>query len=201
MDEQNIFIVIAKSPILECKPKDFTAYITTTEGFEAFTAGVINLSALEDKHIPLELTQILRAFEKAEVIDYTLFEDRAIQGIVREIETCKGKVEVGFTRVREHRIYVMSRGKYYRGVKAFLGDFCLIQSTEYIPLDKTLGDGNIDILDWTKRKSVKGMKFVHNRVENLLYVVDMIFKSLEEMKKDMKDPKDINLAILIESLL
>ena len=66
---------------------------------------------------------------------------------------------------------------------------------------KSLGDGNIEILLWNKRKSTKGIRFIHNKIQSILYVVDMEFDCEDEMREDMENPKGLNLGLLLGSML
>ena len=72
---------------------------------------------------------------------------------------------------------------------------------DFVPLDKSKGDGNIEILMWNKRKSIKSIKFIHNKVQSILYVVDMELGSEEEVQADMENPKDLNLSVIFEPIL
>lgn len=72
---------------------------------------------------------------------------------------------------------------------------------DFVPLDKSRGDGNIEILMWNKRKATKGIRFIHNKIQSVLYVVDMEFGSEEEMQADLNDPKELNLGLIIGPLL
>ena len=77
----------------------------------------------------------------------------------------------------------------------------MVNAMDFIPLDKSLGDGNIEILLWNKRKSTKGIRFIHNKVQSILYVVDMEFDCEDEMWKDMENPKGLNLGLLLGPML
>lgn len=135
------------------------------------------------------------------LIDESYEEDRAGQGIERVVATGKGDIKIGYTRIRENRIYVECSGRFYRGIKTFFADLCLIGAMDFVPLDKSRGDGNIEILMWNKRKATKGIRFIHNKIQSVLYVVDMEFGSEEEMQADLNDPKELNLGLIIGPLL
>lgn len=201
MSKDNLFLVSGKSPILECNRFDFCKYITTSEEFKTFTSEIVDLEKLEEGEVNTEYRQFVAAFERVILEGESEYEDRAIQGIERLVDTDKGKVKIGFTRVRENRIYVRSEDGFYRGIKVFFADLCLIGAMDFVPLDKSLGNGNIEILEWNKRKSTKKIKFIHNKVQSILYVVDMEFESLEKMQNDMDNPKELNLSAIIEPLL
>lgn len=64
-----------------------------------------------------------------------------------------------------------------------------------------MGNGNIEIIEWNKRKSTKAVRFIHNKIQSLLYVVDMEFMTFEDMEKDMEKPQEVNIRAIIEPLL
>ena len=72
---------------------------------------------------------------------------------------------------------------------------------DFVPLDKSIGDGNIEILKYNKRKSTKGFKFIHNKKDSSLYVVDLEFDTYEDMLKDIEDPKDVDYSLVIEPII
>ena len=92
-------------------------------------------------------------------------------------------------------------GKFLRGIKGSWTNLCLVGAMDFVPMDKSRGDGNIEILIWNKRKATKGIKFIHNKVQSILYVVDMEFGSEKEVQADMENPKDLNLSVIFEPIL
>lgn len=198
-EKQKLYLIEARCPSLDVDSKEFDNFITSNEDFQKFCQEVFDLEDA-DPFDPVFLRYIKR-FERVSVCMEKVFEDRNIQGIQKVVETRKGKVKVGYTRVRENRIYIENNGVYLRGYKVFWADLCLVGAMDFVPLDKSLGNGNIEIIQWNRRKSTKGIRFIHNKVQSIMYVVDMEFSSLEEMQKDIDNPKDLNLTSLIEPLL
>lgn len=199
VEKEKLYLIEARCPSLDVDSKEFDNFITSNEDFKKFCQEVFDLEDA-DLFDPVFLRYIKR-FERVSVCMEKVLEDRDIQGIQKVVETKKGKVKVGYTRVRENRIYIENKGVYLRGYKVFWADLCLVGAMDFVPLDKSLGNGNIEILQWNKRKSTKGIRFIHNKVQSIMYVVDMEFSSLEEMQKDIANPKDLNLTSLIEPLL
>lgn len=118
-----------------------------------------------------------------------------------DIGYSKGMSATPYTRVREERIYVRLGNTYIRGYKVFFGDLGLIGAMEYIPLDKNYGKGNVDIIEWTKLHSVKGLRFIGNKIQNILYIVDKVFKSEEEMNKDIEEPTELDISLFLQQML
>lgn len=199
VEKEKIYLIEARCPSLDVDSKEFDNFITSNEDFKKFCQEVFDLEDA-DPFDPVFLRYV-KKFEKVTVCKEKVFEERDIQGIQKVVATKKGKVKVGYTRVRENRIYIENNGVYLRGYKVFWADLCLVGAMNFVPLDKSLGNGNIEILQWNKRKSTKGIRFIHNKVQSIMYVVDMEFSSLEEMQKDIENPKDLNLTSLIEPLL
>lgn len=195
---EELFLVSARHPSLG-SAGEFVDYITTNEDFRRFTSEVFDLTA--DNRGNELFRQYIRMFQRVQFVGYGLIEDRAVQGIEKVITTSQGDVKIGYSRVRENRIYVEFGGKYLRGIRGFWADLCLVNAMDFVPLDKSKGDGNIEILMWNKRKSIKSIKFIHNKVQSILYVVDMEFGSEEEVQADMENPKDLNLSVIFESIL
>jgi len=195
---EELFLVSARHPSLG-SAGEFVDYITTNEDFRRFTSEVFDLTA--DNRGNELFRQYIRMFQKVQFVGTGLIEDRAVQGIEKVISTSQGDVKIGYSRVRENRIYVECEGKYLRGIRGFWADLCLVNAMDFVPLDKSKGDGNIEILMWNKRKSIKSIKFIHNKVQSILYVVDMEFGSEEEVQADMENPKDLNLSVIFEPIL
>lgn len=195
---EELFLVSARHPSLG-SAGEFVDYITTNEDFRRFTSEVFDLTA--DNRGNELFRQYIRMFQKVQFVGTGLIEDRAVQGIEKVISTSQGDVKIGYSRVRENRIYVECEGKYLRGIKGYWADLCLVNAMDFVPLDKSKGDGNIEILMWNKRKSIKSIKFIHNKVQSILYVVDMELGSEEEVQADMENPKDLNLSVIFEPIL
>lgn len=197
--DKQLYVVKARSPMVYTAP--ISEYITTNEDFKRFCQDVIDLETTEKKN--RAFMRCIAEIEKADMLDAVLVEDRAIQGIQKLIETKIGKVKIGFSRIRKNLIYVYveSDDRYLRGFRVYFADLCLVNSMEFVPLDKWKGDGNIEIIKHNKRKSTKGVKYIHNKIESILYIVDMEFESYGEMKKDIENPKDIDYSLVIEPIL
>lgn len=198
---QEIFLLTAKSPLLGYGIDGYADYITTSQEFKEFTHSVVDLELMEEGVVNTEYAQYVKTFSKVEKIAEMEHEDRAIQGLVKTVKTSKGKVKIGYSRVRENRIYVAGNNRYYRGIRVFFADLCLVNAMDFVPLDKSIGFGNIEILKWNKRTSTKAIKFIHNKIQSILYVVDMEFDTETAMLEDIDNPKDLNLVPIIEPLL
>ena len=199
-DAKQLFIVRGRSGIQECSDEEFYDFITTSEEFKKFTRNAVDLDVQERNSVCDKGTRI-QHFSKAIKKGFLEFEDRAIQGIERVVDTQKGKVKIGFTQIRENRIYVYDGEKYHRGIKVFFSDLCLVGAMDYVPLDKSLGNGVLEIILWNKRTSTKAIKFIHNKLQSILYIIDMEFENEEDMLLDMENPQELNLTSIIEPLL
>ncbi|WP_324823649.1 hypothetical protein [Sinanaerobacter sp. ZZT-01] len=177
----------------------FDNYICTNEDFKRFCNDVFDLE--HDKEYDPVFSRFVRQVESVVKVEETESEDRTIEGIQKMVETSKGNVKIGYTRVRENRIYVQVGEIYLRGYKIFTADLCLVNAMDFIPLDKSKGNGNVEIIEWNKRKATKGIKFIHNKIENILYLVDMLFQTYEAMREDVENPTELNLTFFIEPLI
>lgn len=194
---EDLFIISARSAEVDLVVNDFEYYITTNELFNKFfKENTVLSSDFRDSHP--HLATYVKEIRKAEKVGENYTENRDIQGIREEI----GSAVVGFSRVREEFVYVKCQGVYFRGLRVFFGDLGKIIAEGHIePLDKDVGNGNIEIIVWNKRKSVSEVKFIHNKLQSIMYVIDLSFDSYEEVIEDMKNPQYINLSRIIEPLL
>ena len=196
---EELYLIRAKHPAIAKSTTDFANYIATREEFKQYAGEIFDI--FEDCQSNALFRDYVRYFQRVRLIDESYEEDRAGQGIERVVATGKGDIKIGYTRIRENRIYVECGGRFYRGIKTFFADLCLVGAMDFVPLDKSRGDGNIEILMWNKRKATKGIRFIHNKIQSVLYVVDMEFGSEEEMQADLNDPKELNLGLIIGPLL
>ncbi len=181
--------------------KGFDNYISNNASFKRFCEDVFDLSTeLEEQ--PTHFRRYVPVCVKVEVVDETMIEKRALEGIYRVVDTNKGKVKIGFTRTRENRIYVkINDNLFLRGYRVFFGDLGLVKAMDYIPLDKNYGNGNIDIIEWNKEKNTKAIRFINNRIENIMYIVDMQFRTEKAMLEDIENPMEVNLTPIIQELM
>ena len=194
-----LFLVSARHPSLDLSSSTFVNYIATNEEFKKFTSEVFDLT--EDNSSNALFAAYVKMFQRVHFVSESSCEMESAIGIERIMSSQQGDVKVGYTKTKEDRIYVECNGKYLRGVKGWWKDLCLVNAMDFIPLDKSLGDGNIEILLWNKRKATKGIRFIHNKIKSVLYVVDTEFDTEDEMERDMENPEEINLGLLLGSLL
>ena len=71
---------------------------------------------------------------------------------------------------------------------------------DFVPLDKSLGNGNVSIPKWNKRRSIKSIRYVHNQVESLLYQVDKEFQTMDEVERDIESPAEVDISEIIGSM-
>lgn len=199
LNEKSIYFIRAKSPVLGISEQDFDNYLTTNELFKKFCSNVMDLEKSEE-YDPIT-ARYLEYKEKVKVFAEHMKEYYEEKGRELIVDTEKGKVKIGFSRIIENRIYVEWNNVYLRGFRVNMSDLCLIDALDYVPLDKSEGNGNIEIIRWNKRKAVKSIKVVHNQVESIMFVVDMVLNTFEEVQEDIQSPKDLNLGLLIETLI
>ena len=197
--DEKLYVVRGRNLSLYNAP--ISEYITTNEDFKKFCGDVIDLESTSPFDTLFQ--RCVESVKVAEFYDTVVIEDRAIQGIHKVVETEKGRVKIGFTRIQQHLIYVYVEEdeRYLRGFRVFFGDLCLVNAMDFVPLDKATGFGTVEIIEHNKRKSTKGVKYIHNKVRSLLYVVDMEFDTYEEMQKDIDNPRDIDYSLVIEPVL
>lgn len=196
---EDLFLVNARHPSVDISMTPFVNYIATNAEFKQFTSEVFDLTA--DNRSNALFATYIKKFQRVQFVNEYSREEESMTGIERVMSTHRGDVKIGYTQTREDRIYIECNGKYLRGIKGWWKDLCLVNAMDFIPLDKSLGDGNIEILLWNKRKSTKGIRFIHNKVQSILYVVDMEFDCEDEMWKDMENPKGLNLGLLLGPML
>lgn len=199
LNEKTIYFIRAKSPVLGISQQSFENYLTTNELFKRFCSNVLDLEQSEE-YDPVS-ARYLEYKEKVKVFAEHMQEYYEEKGKELIVGTEKGKVKIGFSRIVENRIYVEWNNVYLRGFRVNISDLCLVDALDYVPLDKEVGLGNIEIIKWNKRRAVKSIKVVHNEVESIMFVVDMVLNTFEEVQEDIEHPKDLNLGLLIESLL
>ena len=199
MEETPFYLIRARSPLLDIESTEYDNFIATNESFKLFCQDVFDLEG-SDPLDPVFLRYV-QYFDRVAVHLKKTREDRQIQGIEKLIDLPEGKVKIGYTRVRENLIYVEHKGKYLRGYQVFWADLCLVNAMNFVPLDKSVGNGNIEILQWNKRKATKGVRFIHNKIQSIMYAVDAEFATKEEMQQDIDNPKELNLTLLIAPML
>ena len=197
---EELFLIKARSAALNLTCNEFEAYITSNEAFNQFMKANIELSPTFIEENP-KYRLYLQAIFSTEKVGESLKEDRAIEGIKETVQFDGSAVVVGFSRVREEFVYIKVQETYFRGIKVFFGDLGKITNLGVTPLDKTVGNGNYEILLWNKRKNVSEVRFIHNKIESIMYVVDNVFDSFEEVEADMINPQDINLSKILLPLL
>lgn len=197
--DKEFYFLSVKHPMLPLS-SDFEEYLATNEDFKKYCGEVFDLET-KTEYDAIALGRILRAKKKVEFIQDTYFEDRTMEGFRRIIKTQNGNVKIGFTRVREHRIYVKAGDIYLRGYKVFLADLCLDNAWGFEPLNKLDNNGNIEIIEYNKRPCRKGIKYINNKLQNILFIIDMVFDTKRQMENDIKAPKPLNLEGFVKSLL
>ena len=199
MSKQQFYMVVCRNPNFYPITPKYRTFITTNEEFVEFYQGAFDL--VKNQGERTFHNYILMA--KPVVVHTTTIhrESDVINGKQRLIPTEKGKVKIGYTKIKEDRIYVELDGVYYRGYKVTLHDLCLVNAMDFRPLDRSKGDRNIKIIEHNKRKSIKHIRFAYNIIESRLYIVDMWFSSLKNVERDVLNPKALNLAWVIEPLL
>lgn len=199
MNKQQFYMVVCRSPNFYPRTPEFRTFVTTNKEFVEFYQGAFDL--IKNQGERTFHNYVLMA-EPVVVHTTTIHrESDVINGKQRLIATSKGKVKIGYTKIKEDRIYVELDGVYYRGYKVTFHDLCLVNAMDFRPLDKSKGDRNIKIIEHNKRKSIKHIRFAYNIIESRLYVVDMWFNTLELMNKDIVNPRELKLAKVIEPLL
>ncbi|MEA4994173.1 MAG: hypothetical protein VB060_10155 [Oscillibacter sp.] len=199
MSKQQFYMVVCRSPTFYPRTPEFRIFITTNKEFIEFYQGAFDL--IKNQGERTFHNYVLMADP---VIVHTTTahnESDVIKGKQRLITTNSGKVKIGYTKIKEDRIYVEVDGWYYRGYKVTFHDLCLVNAMDFTPLDKSKGDRNIIIIEHNKRKSIKSIKVAHNIVASRLYILDMWFSTLELMNKDVMNPMELYLAKVIEPLL
>lgn len=195
---EELFLINAKHPSLG-STGNFLEYIATNTEFKKFTSEVFDLT--DDNRDNELFRTYVRMFRRVQFVGEFAVEQQAAQGIEKTVPLTQGVAKIGYTVAKEDRIYVECAGKFLRGIKGSWTNLCLVGAMDFVPMDKSRGDGNIEILIWNKRKATKGIKFIHNKVQSILYVVDMEFGSEKEVQADMENPKDLNLSVIFEPIL
>lgn len=194
---EDLFVISARSAEVDLVVNEFEYYITTNKLFNQFFKENTVLSPAFREDNP-HLVPYIKEIRKADKIGEQYLENRAIEGITETI----GSDVVGFSRVREEFIYVKCQGIYFRGLRVFFADLGkLLKDGHFEPLDKSVGNGNIEIIVLNKRKEVSEVKFIHNKLQSIMYVIDLSFDTYEEVIEDMKNPQYINLSRILEPLL
>ena len=57
------------------------------------------------------------------------------------------------------------------------------------------------IIEYNKRPCRKGIKYINNKLQNILFIIDMVFETQRQMENDIKAPKPLNLEGFVKSLL
>jgi len=197
--DKELYFVSVKNPTLPLSTH-YEEYIATSEDFKAYCNEVFDLNTDSD-YENLILKRYLRAKKKVKFIAETYNEGRTIQGFRRIVETKKGSVKIGFTRFREHRIYVQAGEIYLRAYRVFLADLCTDNSWGFEPLNKFDNGGNIEVIEWNKRPCRKGIIYINNKLQNILYIIDGYFETKRQMENDIKNPKPLDLECFIKGLL
>lgn len=198
MSKQQFYMVVCRNPNFYPITPKYRIFITTNKEFVEFYAGAFDL--IKNQGERTFHNYVLMA-KPVVVHTTTTHHESDAKGKQRLITTEKGKVKIGYTKIKEDRIYVELDGAYYRGYKVTFHDLCLINAMDFRPLDKSKGDRNIKIIEHNKRKSIKHIKVAYNIIESRLYILDMWFSTLELMNKDVLKPMDLDLAKVIEPLL
>ncbi|MBE7032896.1 MAG: hypothetical protein E7406_01545 [Ruminococcaceae bacterium] len=197
--DKGLYFVSVKNPVLALST-DYEEYIATSEDFKTFCNEVFDLNT-DSEYDNFILKRYVRAKKKVNLVAETFTEGRTIQGFRRIVDTKKGPVKIGFTRFREHRIYVQAGEIYLRAYRVFLADLCTDNAWGFEPLNKFDNGGNIEIIEWNKRPCRKGIIYINNKLQNILYIIDAYFETKRQMDNDIKNPKPLELESFIKGLL
>lgn len=197
--DKELYFVSVKNPTLSLSA-EYEEFIATSEDFKTFCNEVLDLEVDSD-YDNFILRRYVRAKRKVKFIAETFNEDRTIQGFRKLVNTKKGPVKIGFTRFREHRIYVQAGELYLRAYRVFLADLCTDNAWGFEPLNKFDNGGNIEIIEWNKRPCRKGIIYINNKLQNILYIIDAYFETKRQMENDIKNPKPLELENFIKGLL
>lgn len=197
--DKELYFVSVKNPTFSLST-EYEEYIATSEDFKIFCNEVLDLEVDSD-YDNFILKRYVRAKKKVKFIAETFNEGRTIQGFRRLVDTKKGPVKIGFTRFREHRIYVQAGEIYLRAYRVFLADLCTDNAWGFEPLNKFDNGGNIEIIEWNKRPCRKGIIYINNKLQNILYIIDAYFETKRQMENDIKNPKPLELEGFIKGLL
>ncbi|MBQ9097511.1 MAG: hypothetical protein IJY55_03860 [Clostridia bacterium] len=198
-EEKDMYFVSIRNPQLPLQ-SGYEEYIATAEDFKKYCNEVFEL----DNNNELDdflLSSYLRAKVKVEVIQETYNEDRTIEGFRRIVETSKGSIKVAYTAYRENRVYVRAGNVYLRGYRVFFSNLCTDNSDGFEPLNKLDNGGNIEVLQWNTRPCRRGIQYINNKLQNILFIIDAVYKSKKQMEYDINHPKPINLEKFIIALL
>ena len=191
-------LIRAKQHLFSLKQNKYVCYLTDTEEFKSFCHGVIDLENPEALEFQRNVSDVL----DTTLVGHGLYEDRRIQGIEEIVKIKSKKAIISFMRLSENIVYVLADdGFYYRGIKFVFGDIGLKTTDGYNPLDKY--DDNLnpfEIVVYNKRKTVKSVKVIHNKIESCLYLVDFAFRSFEDVEEDMKNPRKTDFQRIFEFL-
>lgn len=199
LEDDEVFFISVKHP-QESISAEYEDFLATNEDFKRYCSEVFSLEP-DNPTESMALKRYIRAKKSVKVIKQTYTEDKAEKGFRRTITTKKGNVKIAYTEVKENRIYVQVGNLYLRGYRVFLADLCLDSSTGFIPLNNADNVGNIEILQYSKRSCRKGVKYIKNKLQNILYIVDRVFMTERQMQNDIENPKEVDLSKFVKKLL
>lgn len=198
--ENKTYLIRARCPLLEINSNEPDDYITTNEDFRKFCNEVFDLED-EDNMINPVFKRFVNKISAVKTVGRKLIEYRDAQGFKRKLATSKGLVHIGYSRLREEYIYVECEDIFYRGYRVFWANLCLVNANECVPLDKNYANGNVEIIEWNRRHSTKAIKYINNKLQTIMYRVDKIFYSVEEVEADMQNPEESEMGKIIETML
>lgn len=189
------YFIYARSPVVN--EYGFCPYIVTNEEFQQFTHNSFDLeNSLWVDPIFLRYCRVVDSVIAVKDTELILSEEKQ-----QDVETPKGKVRIGFSGRKVSLLYAQYENTYLRGFKVVWKNLCLVNAMDFVPLDKSMGNGNVSIPKWNKRRSIKSIRYVHNQVESLLYQVDKEFQTMEEVEKDIESPAEVDISEIIGSML
>lgn len=193
--EEKYYLLQVLSPYVALKGQLSRPFISTIDNLQDFGAGLIKKGHLD---------RYLLACEDIDVLFVREVNKADIKGIIEAVETSKGTIKIIYTELLITLLYGKTSSEVYvRGYYAEFKNLAKVTRDGYIPIDKSLGWGNIEILEHNKRTLIKrGAIYIHNQSKGIMAFVDCYFENYEEMLKDYDNPEpNIELSCYLECIL
>lgn len=202
--DKKYYLLQLLSPHTSLQNQLSKVYIATKNELSDFSFGCIVLEFDNISEEVISTARYLKMYKEVNILGMREVHLTNLKGIEETVSTTKGDIKIIYTELRAKVLYVnVPSVTYLRGYYIEVRNLAKVTKDGYIPLDKSNGLGNIEILQHNKRCLIKrGPLYIHNLSKNIMAYIDKEFSSVDELNYDLKnDYISIDLGAYVEALL
>lgn len=201
---EKYYLLQLLSPHVSLHKQLSKVYLATKNELNDFSFGCIVLECDVVSEEVISTARYLKMYKEVNILGIREVHLTNLKGIEETVSTTKGNIKIIYTELRAKVLYVnVPSVTYLRGYYIEVRNLAKVTKDGYIPLDKSNGLGNIEILQHNKRCLIKrGPVYIHNSSKNIMAYVDKEFTSIDELNYDFKnDCVKLDLGAYVDAML